>query len=206
MATAKRSKLEGASKIEQGAEALPTKRKGHWSQGLVSSMEDPDMIVESDDRCIIIKDAYPKAKCHYLVLSKSSISSLRALDTSHVDLLTHMLHFGKDFVKREKAKHPTLEFRLGYHAVPSMSRLHMHVISQDFDSPCLKNKKHWNSFTTDFFVDANEVIDRLKSKGVIVFDKARYEELLKLPLKCHVCHRELQNMPKLKDHIRSHIK
>ena len=25
------------------------------------------------------------------------------------------------------------------------SHLHMHVISQDFDSPCLKNKKHWNS-------------------------------------------------------------
>ena len=30
----------------------------------------------------------------------------------------------------------------------------MHVISQDFDSPSLKNKKHWNSFTTPYFVDS----------------------------------------------------
>ena len=28
----------------------------------------------------------------------------------------------------------------------------MHVISQDFDSVCLKNKKHWNSFTSPFFI------------------------------------------------------
>lgn len=34
------------------------------------------------------------------------------------------------------------------------SQLHMHVISQDFSSPFLKTKKHWNSFTTDYFVDA----------------------------------------------------
>ena len=31
---------------------------------------------------------------------------------------------------------------------------HLHVISQDFDSPSLKNKKHWNSFTTPYFVDS----------------------------------------------------
>lgn len=35
------------------------------------------------------------------------------------------------------------------------SHVHLHVISQDFDSPCLKNKKHWNSFTTDYFIDSH---------------------------------------------------
>lgn len=34
------------------------------------------------------------------------------------------------------------------------SHVHLHVISQDFDSPCLKNKKHWNSFTTDYFMES----------------------------------------------------
>jgi aprataxin len=33
----------------------------------------------------------------------------------------------------------------------------MHVISQDFISPSLKNKKHWNSFTTKFFIDVEEI-------------------------------------------------
>lgn len=43
-------------------------------------------------------------------------------------------------------------FKIGYHALPSMQQLHLHVISNDFDSPCLKTKKHWNSFCTDFFL------------------------------------------------------
>lgn len=36
----------------------------------------------------------------------------------------------------------------------SISHVHLHVISQDFDSPCLKNKKHWNSFNTDYFLES----------------------------------------------------
>lgn len=30
-------------------------------------------------------------------------------------------------------------------------------------------------------------------------------ELLKLPLRCHVCHKEHGTMPKLKEHIRLHL-
>lgn len=33
---------------------------------------------------------------------------------------------------------------------------------QDFDSPGLKNKKHWNSFTSDFFLDASWVLAQLR--------------------------------------------
>lgn len=45
-------------------------------------------------------------------------------------------------------------FKVGYHAVPSLNRLHLHVISKDFESLFLKTKKHWNSFNTEFFIDA----------------------------------------------------
>lgn len=41
-----------------------------------------------------------------------------------------------------------LPCRCGYHAIPSLQPLHIHIISQDFDSPALKKKQHWNSFTT----------------------------------------------------------
>lgn len=44
------------------------------------------------------------------------------------------------------------DFKIGYHAEPSMQQLHLHVISTDFNSPSLKTKKHWNSFNTKFFV------------------------------------------------------
>ena len=37
---------------------------------------------------------------------------------------------------------------MGFHAIPSMPQLHMHVVSQEFDSACLKTKRHYNTFTT----------------------------------------------------------
>ena len=34
-----------------------------------------------------------------------------------------------------------VEIEAGYHAIPSLEPLHLHIISQDFESDCLKNKK-----------------------------------------------------------------
>jgi aprataxin len=48
-----------------------------------------------------------------------------------------------------------------------ISQLHMHVISKDFNSESLKNKKHWNSFTTEFFIDAQKAIQMLTTEGKI---------------------------------------
>ena len=200
----KRALTEAAGAASSSAKRKPA-GSGHWSMQLLASMDNPEMVVQSDERTVTIKDGYPKAKHHYLVLTRENLSSLKSLDSSHVGLLKHMLKNGQELVEKVKAKEPSLRFRCGYHAVPSMVRLHMHVISQDFDSPCLKNKKHWNSFTSEFFVDAEEVISILESKGKVDLDKARYEAMLKLPLKCHVCHVELPNMPNLKKHILKHI-
>lgn len=35
-------------------------KSGHWSNGLKDSMEDPDLVIESDELVVIIKDKYPK--------------------------------------------------------------------------------------------------------------------------------------------------
>lgn len=50
---------------------------------------------------------------------------------------------GRDWVK---------EVKMGVHAVPSMNHLHVHVLSRDMHSERMKHKKHYNSFTTAFFV------------------------------------------------------
>ena len=178
----------------------------HWSMKLVSSMKSPEMVVQSDELTITIKDAYPKARHHYLVLPRKDIPTLRHLNASHLPLLKAMLANGRSLEEKLKADDSLLQFRHGYHASPSMNRLHMHTISQDFVSPCLKTKKHWNSFTSEFFVNAEEVISVLEANGEVKFDRVKYEEMLKLPLKCHVCHIILANMPKLKSHIEEHIK
>lgn len=174
---------------------------GHWSQGLLSSMNDPDLIVESDDKMVVIKDKYPKAKYHFLVMPKESIPNLKSLKTEHLDLLKHFDKKGREVAEKTDAN---IRFRYGYHSVPSMSHLHMHVISQDFNSPCLKTKKHWNSFTSQYFVDSEEVLKMLEKDGKVHFDVKDYQALLNQDLRCHVCKRPQKNMPTLKEHIKTH--
>lgn len=45
------------------------------------------------------------------------------------------------------------EVRVGIHAHPSMNHLHIHVISVDRFSEKMRHKKHYNSFSTPFFVE-----------------------------------------------------
>ena len=106
------------------------------------------------------------------------------------------------------AKYPESKFKLGFHAIPSMAQVHMHVISQDFHSPCLKTKKHWNSFNTEYFIPVEKLLELLKNHGT-VGSKIRQEnkgELLKMDLQCNQCDRKAKNMPDLKSHLEKHLK
>ena len=200
----KRKPTPPAAAVHHGARGGGGGGFGHWATKLLDTMKDPKMIVKEDETTVIIKDAYPKAKHHFLVLPKENIPSLRALNSTHVSLLKHMLEFGQSLEDDLTKKDPSLKFQHGYHAVPSMTRLHMHVISRDFNSPCLKTKKHWNSFTSEYFLPAEEVLRRLQTQGKVEVDRSKYEAVLKAPLKCHVCGEICQNMPKLKTHILKH--
>ncbi|CAM1508408.1 Fc.00g052560.m01.CDS01 [Cosmosporella sp. VM-42] len=44
----------------------------------------------------------------------------------------------------------------GVHAVPSMTHLHVHVLSRDMHSECVKHRKHYNSFNTPFLVNLED--------------------------------------------------
>ncbi|NXC17325.1 APTX protein, partial [Corythaeola cristata] len=175
---------------------------GHWSQGLKSSMQDPKMQVYKDEKTVVIKDKYPKARYHWLILPWDPVSSLKSVTGDHLELLEHMHAVGQKMIEQCPARE-SLEFRLGYHAIPSMSQLHLHVISQDFDSPALKTKKHWNSFTTDYFLNSQDVIEMVRSKGKVMV-KDHVSELLKSPLRCHRCKQQLSTIPQLKEHLRKH--
>ena len=72
---------------------------------------------------------------------------------------------------------------------------------QDYDSVTLKNKKHWNSFTTSFFVELPDAIAQLQSKARLDINVSKAESMLKQDLVCHVCRRTARNMPLLKAHI-----
>lgn len=202
--TTKKDEKEKAAVPDTHAQAQKNSGgSGHWNQGLKVSMQDPVMQVYKDETVVVIKDKYPKARYHWLVLPWQSIPNLKSLRKEHCDLIRHMHNIGEQMVS-QCPDSDSLRFRIGYHAIPSMSHVHLHVISQDFDSPCLKNKKHWNSFTTDYFIESKDVLQMLQTDGKVSVTEGA-SELLKLPLRCHTCHRELSTIPALKEHLKTHF-
>jgi aprataxin len=107
-------------------------------------------------------------------------------------------------IERVPACDPHSLFMVGYHSVPSLYPLHLHIVSRDLQSSALKNKKHWNSFTTPFFLAAAKVEgwlrDGLTARSQMQSYPMRYEALLKEPMLCNRCGALLKNMPHLKQH------
>lgn len=150
----------------------------HWSRGLLEAIADPKGWLVSTKDLVTIKDKFSKAKYHFLVVPLAAIDSIfdvsntenRAhrywtvnqppidnffalfgqLTRDDVDMLREMEFLAQNVIQVHGRTID--EFKIGYHAKPSMQRLHLHVISRDFHSPCLKTKKHWNSFNTPFLL------------------------------------------------------
>ena len=176
-------------------------KAGHWSKGLLASMEDPEYIVHSTDSLVIIRDKYPKAKHHFLILPRKRIAKLKNIDRGDLSLLKEM----DSEARKLTLRYPKSEFNIGYHAVPSMAQVHLHVISRDFISPYLKHKKHWNSFNTDYFIDSHLVIERIELDGEFVEPSPEVsKQLLNTPLKCNQCEYVPTNFPALKQHLLTH--
>ncbi|XP_032778832.2 aprataxin isoform X2 [Daphnia magna] len=182
-----------------------TTKKHYWKSGLIQAITDVENIVESSNTLVIIKDKYPKAKFHYLVIPKVvQLNSARELTRSHINLLKEMQEKAEVLVKNY---HPKTKFKIGFHAKPSMDHLHLHVVSTDFVSTFLKTKKHWNSFNTEHFLDLPELISKLEEKGNLdcYYPTDKDIELyLKKALKCNQCSFEAKTMPSLKEHLNTH--
>ena len=176
-----------------------------WIQDLVKALEDPDQVVKDYDDFAILRDKYPKARHHYLMVVKAAnLHGPENLKRRHISLLESMLEKGQQYVDEIRKKEKTAPFQLGFHAVPSLARLHMHMISRDFYSPWMKTKKHWHSFTTVRFIFATEAIKELKENGKLTINRPYCNDILRWPLKCHVCNLVCRDMKSLKSHISQH--
>ncbi|KER24113.1 hypothetical protein T265_08155 [Opisthorchis viverrini] len=194
----KRPRIAGKAKNSVSS-TMMAKR---WFGGhLMEAMKDPKVVVKQSDLWVIIRDRYPKATHHFLILPKKPIRRLTDVGTTDLSLLQSM-HRAAESLALE---HIEYEFQIGYHAVPSMLQLHLHVISTDFCSPCLKTKKHWNSFTTNFFIPSQDFMKMVEdNRQHELLDRVKYEKLLKQDLKCHKCHVGFKTIPALKAHLEQH--
>ncbi|OQR94866.1 histidine triad family protein [Achlya hypogyna] len=169
-----------------------------WKDALLVYLAAPEThneVVFFDDSVVVVRDKYPKAKLHLLVVPRTPMPfGVASLTKEHVPLLQHMASVVDGLAVAE-------DVRLGFHAVPSMRQLHLHVISTDLMSPALKKKEHWNSFTTSFFKPLVWVLDSLENADMIHIDEADEAAKLKRPLACHKCHTDFSTLPKLKQHL-----
>ncbi|KAK0664174.1 Aprataxin-like protein [Lasiodiplodia hormozganensis] len=92
----------------------------------------------------------------------------------------------------------TADLLVGIHAGPSMANLHVHVLSPDRHSACLKHRKHYNSFSTPFLVPLDAF--------PLAKDDARRHPgeggYLNREFQCWRCQRSFgKSMQKLKEHL-----
>ena len=164
-------------------------------------------IFYEDTDFIVIYDKYCKAKYHLMILPKLEMKSVYDLDPmndANIRMLEGMLaraHWIKiGLMQRDAAIN---RIKCGFHAIPSMNQIHLHLLSDDMDSVHLKNKKHFHSFTSPYFVPGKVMLRILKDeKNKFKIDKKYYQQLLKQNLQCHFCSCEIRTMPKLKEHIK----
>ena len=175
-----------------------------WEDGLTHGMSDPEQIFEEDDLTVTLFDAFPKARYHFLVVPREDIHSVKELTRNNLELLKHIHKVAEKLIERVCKREPNTPFRFVYHAVPSLKRLHLHIVSQDFDSPKLWKEHHWNTFNTEYFMDSSKVIEELEKDGKIEVDDVAYEALLKQHMKCNACSERFSDIFQLKIHLQEH--
>jgi aprataxin len=199
--------------LDRAAEAMRARLRPAWARKLLDAVELPGPQLACrpgcvvDERCVLMPDLYPKARHHALVVARdAALWSVYDVRAQHAPLLRHMLGVARAWVAalvlEQQGRLCPGDFSMGFHAVPSMRQLHMHVLSRDLDSPHLKNKKHWNSFTTAFFRDAGVVLEQVERTGELAeVDLEAAEALLQGVMRCNRCGAAMKGMPQLKQHI-----
>lgn len=184
---------------------------------LESSMKDQKLQVFKNERFVCIKDKYPKAKAHYLLIPRGDsfpklikVADLIKLNNS-LEILKEMKSLSDKIIEENFPNDVKSKAMCGFHSIQSMQPLHMHIISKDFQSDCLKNKKHWNSFNTKYFIRLEELIECLENQEDYfkndIFNLNNQNVLknyLDSPLKCNYCNDQQKNIPTLKRHLITH--
>ncbi|XP_021713194.1 aprataxin-like protein isoform X3 [Aedes aegypti] len=184
--------------------------KAGWSYALIRDINSPANHIIRSELAVVIRDKYPKARHHFLVLPWANIdnvyefSSLLQLIPVHIPLLKEMFQLAKQAIELNRCHQK--EFAMGFHMRPSMHRLHLHVISKDFVSARLKTVKHWNIFRTDLFMPFESVLLELQERGHIKHRPEAYiNSLMDARLECNQCDRQFDTLPALKEHLLDHL-
>ncbi|KAL7533906.1 hypothetical protein ACHAXR_005521 [Thalassiosira sp. AJA248-18] len=187
------------------------------------------IVLFKNEKYVCTYDKFPKAKYHVLLMRRknnqksgdlSHIQTLNDLEPNHLHELQEFHEMGRNIASRlqdfhtanstnESTNKPPMTMKIGYHALPSLEPLHLHIISSDMDSPCVTTRKHIISFTSPiFFVTPESLEKHLESAFVdnlrlSVRSEGAENVLTYTPMACPRCKRKAATVPDWKQHNQS---
>jgi hypothetical protein len=194
------------------------------------------LVFFEDEDVVCCYDGFPKATVHLLLmpkagyfggggwsspvlrpgnLTKSHLPLLRRFHTKARAVVAHLSGncSGGGGSSSSRSSRSSIPISMGYHAVPSLEPLHLHIISDDLVAAALKKKEHYNSFVGAFFVGAAALEASLEacagdaqSSPLVASDAAttaRFDAEKKRPLACDG--RSFTTMPELKRHLQQRL-
>eukprot|EP01028_Stygiella_incarcerata_P005775 TRINITY_DN2395_c0_g1_i1.p1 TRINITY_DN2395_c0_g1~~TRINITY_DN2395_c0_g1_i1.p1 ORF type:complete len:338 (-),score=71.28 TRINITY_DN2395_c0_g1_i1:29-1042(-) len=178
------------------------------SDGTASSNE----VFFVTDNVVVLYDTFPKSAIHLLLMPRETSlkMSVHELKIDHIPLLLEYRWITRQLesafkdglwttpLKNEKSMFPPV-FKIGFHALPSIPHLHCHFILEDYQTPQMKQRKHWNSFATEFFIELDSVIERL-TRGLppSPLSREEYSRILAGPMRCPSCGEMPAGFPSVK--------
>ncbi|KAL7549272.1 hypothetical protein ACHAWF_012544 [Thalassiosira exigua] len=186
------------------------------------------LILFMNEEYVCTYDMYPKARYHVLLMPRrksdgtvrglGTVDALNDLESSHLSELKEFHELGANIARRlvefheNSPNHSAISFMLGYHALPSLEPLHLHIISSDLDSPCITKRDHIVSFISPlFFVEPLSVERHLASAfadSVVLSVRTERARDVRdsTPMTCLRCGRNAASVPDWKRHnVNCHI-
>lgn len=90
--------------------------------------EIPADFVYEDDECIAIKDIYPKAPVHFLIIPRKHIPSFAEVETEDAELISHLMFVAQKLAKEFKCLGYRLQFNVGEKGGQVIFHLHLHLM------------------------------------------------------------------------------
>jgi diadenosine tetraphosphate (Ap4A) HIT family hydrolase len=164
--------------------------EANWKSCLIEPVKDPikykQFIFAEFDESLVIYDAFPKAKIHLLLIPKRRIDKPTDLTLIHLDLLKKLKENAQQ-VHGWFQRMYGINCYIGVHAIPSCKQLHIHIISDDFNSKFMKHKRQWNSFNTEYLISIDHLIEQINISGNVTIDERYYNNVINQGLQCPKC-------------------
>lgn len=91
--------------------------------------EIPSEVIYEDKNLIVIKDIYPKADFHFLLIPKKHIRSIKEIKEKDKKLIFQLIYTAKKIAERKNFSGYKLVFNVGKKGGQMINHLHLHLLS-----------------------------------------------------------------------------